>query len=344
VTPLSLSAQLLLLTLTATAAGDPITLRMAAIAPDGTAWARELKALARDVEVLSAGELRIKWYLGGIAGDELGALERVKRAQLDGEAGAIFCQRLAPSLRAARLVGVYQSRDEAVYVMTRLKPRLDEEFRLSGFANLGEAVFGSDVLFSHKPIHSMAQVRAGRFWVWSLDPIWQATLPQLGAAMAASSLDEAGALFAAGRVDGFFAVPSAALAYQWSTQARYFANLGAAMLPGCVVVSNSAFDPLSNEQKQALTSATAKFIQRFNVMSAQLDEQLISTLFEKQGLTQVPVSPQFRAEFVAAAQAAAQQLGDRLLPGPLYAEVTRMLGDFRAHRVLFKEPRLKEAR
>jgi TRAP-type C4-dicarboxylate transport system substrate-binding protein len=344
VTSLSLSALLVSLTVTATAVGEPITLRMAAIAPDGTAWARELKALARDVEAQSGGELRIKWYLGGIAGDELGALERVKRAQLDGEAGAIFCQRLAPSLRAARLLGVYQSRQEAIYVMTRLKPRLDEEFRQAGFANLGEAVFGSDVLFSRAPVRSMAQLRAGRFWVWSLDPIWQTTLPALGVGMLATSLDEAGAVFASERVDGFFAVPSAALAYQWSTQARYFSNLGAAVLPGCIVVANVAYDPLSNEQKQALTAASAKFVQRFNAMSAQLDDQLVTTLFAKQGLTEVPVSPQFRAEFAAAAQAAAQKLGDRLLPAPLYAEVTRMLDEFRAQRILLKDVRVKEPR
>jgi TRAP-type C4-dicarboxylate transport system substrate-binding protein len=317
---------------TATAAAEPVTLRMAAIAPDGTAWARELRALARDVETQSNGELRIKWYLGGIAGDELAALERVRKSQLDGEAGSIFCQRLAPSMRVARVVGLYQSRDEVSYVMTRLKPQLDEEFRKAGFANLGEAVLGADVLFSRRPVRSLEELRAGRYWVWSLDPIWQAMLPAIGIGMLATPLEAAGSAYAAGQIDGFFAVPSAALAFEWSTQARYFATLDAAMLPGCVVVANGAFDPLSNEQKQALTAAAAKFIQRFNTMSAQLDEQLVETLFAKQGLTRVPVAPQFRGAFFRAAQAARARLGDQLLATPLYAEVERMLDDYRARR------------
>ena len=59
----------------------------------------------------------MKWYLGGIAGDELAALERVKRGQLDGEAGAIFCQRLAPTLRVARVPGLFESREEFIYVV-----------------------------------------------------------------------------------------------------------------------------------------------------------------------------------------------------------------------------------
>src|SRR3954453_10187849 len=82
---------------------EPIKLRMAAIAPEGTAWARELHALARDIETHTNGAVSMKWYLGGIAGDELTAVDRVRRGQLDGVGGALFCTRLAPSLWVLRL-------------------------------------------------------------------------------------------------------------------------------------------------------------------------------------------------------------------------------------------------
>jgi TRAP-type C4-dicarboxylate transport system substrate-binding protein len=323
---------LLLLLDAGTATAEPTTLRMAAIAPDGTSWARELKALAREVETASRGEVRIKWYLGGIAGDELAALERVRRGQLDGEAGALFCQRLAPSLRVVRLVGLYRNRDEAVHIMGRLKPVLDEEFRKSGFANLGEAVFGVDALFTRQPVRSMADLHAGRFWVWSLDPIWQAILPELGTRMVATPLDDLSSTFSSGRADGFFAVPAAALSYQWSTLASYYTDLEAAVLPGCLVVANSAYDPLSNEAKQALSSMSGRFINRFNVISAQLEEQLVNGLFERQGLTKVAMTPELRAEFAAATRAAREKLGAQLVPQSLLADVDRMLEEYRAHR------------
>lgn len=320
-----------LLLLATTAHAEPVTtLRMAAIAPDGTAWARELHAFARDVESATRGEVRVKWYLGGIAGDELAALERVRHGQLDGEAGAIFCQRLAPSLRAARLVGMYETRDEAIYVMGRLKPILDEEFRKAGFANLGEGVFGADALFSRQPIRSLAELRAARLWTWSLDPIWQATANELGIQTVSSTLDELSAGYGAKSFDAFFAVPSAALAYQWSTQASYFADTGAAILPGCVVVANAALDPLPNEHKQAVAAAAAKFIKRFNDVSAALDAALAGGLFERQGLQRVTVTPAFRAELFAAARRARQQLGAALITPALLSSVENILGEYRA--------------
>src|SRR5436305_1604458 len=129
----------LILLLASIAQADPQVLRMAAIAPDGTSWARDLKAYARSLETESHGELRMKWYLGGIAGDELTSVERVRKKQLDGVAGAIFCQSLAPSLRATNVPGLFSSRDEALYVLNRMHPIVDEEMRKNGFANLGES-------------------------------------------------------------------------------------------------------------------------------------------------------------------------------------------------------------
>jgi TRAP-type transport system periplasmic protein len=315
----------------ANAGAEPVTLRMAAIAPEGTAWAREIKGFAREVESSTNGEVKVKWYLGGIAGDEVTELTRMQHGQLDGAAGAIFCQRLAPSLRVVRLVGLFQSRDEVAYVLGRLKPQLDDEFRKAGFANLGEGIFGIDMLFSRKPVRSMADLRAGKWWVWNLDPIWQAMLPMLGAKMATSSLDELSGQYRAGVFDGFFAVPSAALAYQWSTLAGYVTPLDAAVLPACVVVSNSAFDPLPVDARQKIAAAAAKFMNHFNAINAQLDAQLADGLFEKQGLLKTPLTPEFRAAFMAATKTAREQLSEKDVPHALLNEVEKMLADYRHH-------------
>ena len=312
---------------------EPVTLRMAAIAPDGTEWARALKAYAQEIETQSHGELRMKWYLGGVAGDELAALDRVKRGQLDGEAGAIFCQKLAPTLRAARMPGLFDTREEFMYVISRLKPTLDEEFRKAGFLNLGEAVFGIDVLFSRQPIRTMDQLVATRMWAWNLDPVWQMVSRELGMNTVVTTIEEHSPAWRKKQYDAFFSVPSAALAYQWSTEAPYFSELGATALPACLVVSNAAIDPLPIELKQVLLSASAKFMHRFSEVSQHLDEALINGLLEKQGVVKVPVPPELRARFNAAAQAAVKKLGATLMAPGLHETFQRLVTDYRdGHR------------
>jgi TRAP-type C4-dicarboxylate transport system substrate-binding protein len=306
---------------------------MAAIAPEGTEWARALKAFANEVETQSKGELRMKWYLSAVAGDELTALDRIKRGQLDGEAGAIFCQRLAPSLRTARVPGLFETREEFIHIMGRLKPQLDEEFRKSGFTNLGEALFGIDVLFSRQPIRTMEELTATRLWAWNLDPVWQMVAAEMGDKTTVTSIDEQSNAWRRKAYDAFFCVPSAALAYQWTTEASYFSDLGATALPACLVVSNAAMDPLPLELRQVLTSTSAKFMNRFTEISEHLDHSLVNGLLEKQGLQRVAVSPDFRARFNAAARAATKKLRPTLMAPGVLETVEKMLSDYRAgHR------------
>ncbi|MCA1663118.1 MAG: TRAP transporter substrate-binding protein DctP [Myxococcales bacterium] len=317
----------------AAAKAEPVTLRMAAIAPEGTEWARALKAYAQEVETQTKGELRVKWYLGGVAGDELTALDRIKRGQLDGEAGAIFCQRLAPSLRAARLPAMYRTRDEAIYVMGRLRPILDDEFRKSGFANLGESLFGADVLFSRAPIRTFDELVATRLWAWSLDPIWQQTASEIGFKTVVTTIEEHSPAWRRKQYDAFFTVPAAALAYQWSTEAAYVSDLTATVLPACMVLSNAAMDPLPLEARQVLVASSAKFMHRFNEISARLDASLVAGMFQRQGLVRVDASPELHAQFDAAAKRARDKLGAGLIAPSLLESVEKMLAEYRAgHR------------
>src|SRR5450432_3776007 len=98
------------------ARADTIVLKLASAVPEGTAWAREGLAFARDVEAATGGHVHVKWYLGGMAGDELEVEARIKRGQLDGVgSGGALCPRLAASLGVMRLPGLFQSRDEVRY-------------------------------------------------------------------------------------------------------------------------------------------------------------------------------------------------------------------------------------
>jgi TRAP-type C4-dicarboxylate transport system substrate-binding protein len=303
---------------------------MAAIAPEGTAWARELHAFARDVEAATGGEVRIKWYLGGVAGDERTALGRARAGQLDGLAGPSFCEQLAPSLRVIRTVGLFQSRDEAIDVLGRLGPQLDEEFRRAGFVNLLEAVFGADIIFSRRPVRSMAELRGMRWWMWNQSTMFVATLPKLGMRVQVMPIEQLAAAYRDGVVDGFIMPPAVALGYQLSPLAQWFTDLDTAILPGCMVLTNAAMDPLPIEQQRAIRAAAAKFRIRFNHVSAELDQALLNGLFEKQGLKRAPLSAQFRYEFLSATRAAREQLDEQLLPRKLLARVLALLADYRA--------------
>jgi TRAP-type C4-dicarboxylate transport system substrate-binding protein len=316
----------------APAGADPAyVLRMATAAPEGTAWARLLRSFGRDVETATAGQVRMKWYLGGVAGDELQMGERVKKGQLDGVAsGGPLCTRLAPSMRVLGLVGLFQSRGEAAYVMGRLKPTLDEEFQQSGFSYLGELTVGPIVLFTRRPVESLTELRRTPMWIWNLDDVLGAETQQLGLRTVPLSVERAARAYDDATVDGFLAVPAAALAFQWSTQARYVTDLHAAVLNGCMIIANRAFDPLPLEAQRAVRTAVARVVVQLDDVGRAQDEALLDGLFARQGLKVLRANDTFRSEFFEAARVGRERLGQKLVPEQLLLRVTSWLADFRA--------------
>lgn len=310
---------------------EPIVLRVASPAPEGTAWAREGKAWARDLESLTDGALKMKFYLGGITGSELETADRMRRGQIHVIAsGGALCMKAAPSMRALRIIGLIQTREESAYVSGRLRQTFDEELRKAGFVNLGEMGIGPDVVFSSKPVRSMADFRGQRIWVWDVDDVAVRGLKALGIHVVPAPLEDAGRAYDHNQLDAFFAVPTAALAFQWSARSRYVTDLRAGFLRGCVLAAAPFFDQLSVEHQQALRTATAKMIARIEDVGRRQDEQLLGGLLDRKGVQRIEASQVFRGEFMTAARAAREQLGESLVPKALLSRVMGMLADFRA--------------
>jgi TRAP-type C4-dicarboxylate transport system substrate-binding protein len=318
----------------AVARAEPTVLKLATVAPDGTAWAREVKAFNHDLDALTAGQLQTKWYFSGIAGDELDMLARARKGQLDGAVGAQLCERLAPSLRAARVLGLFQSHDEAIYAVAKLRPLVDKEFLASGFTSLGVGSgFGETILFTRTPVRTLAELRHLRLWLWDIDDVPKQQLAAMGITPVPTPLSEAGRAYDQGKSDGFLTVPTGALAFQWSTQARYFSELRAGFLPACVVLTNAAYDALSVDEQRALQKAADRLIARFDELGVSQDLALLGGLFERQGLHRVPVSEAFRAEFIDAARAAREHQGAKLAPPAVVQKLAGWVDEYRAlHR------------
>jgi len=309
--------------------GPTVRLRLGAVAPEGTAWARLLKAFANDVAQATNGAVQMKWVLGGIAGDETESMERVRRGQLDGLAGAMFCERLAPSLKVVRVPGIVRTRAEYRHVISRLRSTVEAEMAKEGWVSLGVTTLGEDQLLTRRPFRTLDELRGMRIWVWNLDDVLLAYFKELGVEPAAMPPADAARAFDDGRSDGFVAVPSAALAYQWTIRARNFARPQLGWLPGCLVFAQRAFDALSPAHREIVRTAAAKLTALTDEAGEQMDDQLAGGLLARQGVTMVPVDEKLRAALWAAGERTTARLRGPTLPAALVSAVNGWLAELR---------------
>jgi TRAP-type C4-dicarboxylate transport system substrate-binding protein len=302
----------------------PRRLHLAAIAPEGTHWAAALRRFSHEVQKATEGRLVLKWTLGGMGGNEPTLLRRILDDDLDGAAGAILCERLAPSLRVLQLIGFAGSDREADALFAGLRPHLEEEVRTTPFRVLGVSLgFGHRVLISRRAVRDLDELRHGRWWVWGSDQLLVSQLQQMGVPVVPLPLDQAAAAFDDGRVDGFIVVPGAAVGYGLYTRARWFTDLSSAYLPGCLVMSARSFGALAPDEQAALRTAAARLRREFEHTERKIAGDLDGSFAN--GLREAPMSAQFRADFFAAGRSAVDKMGDKLVPPSLVKEAREIL-------------------
>jgi TRAP-type C4-dicarboxylate transport system substrate-binding protein len=319
----------LLLVATTVHADPPVTLRLASVAPDGTAWARELKAFARDVSQQTNESLQVKWYLGGIAGDDLIAANRIQKDQLDGlGSGGMLCERVSPIMRAVHMLA--EKREESFFVLNRLHKDVEEEMKKSGFVYLGAAGLGPDVVFTREPIRTMDDLKKQRLWVWNNDDVAKIIYPPMGVQAMPMPIEEGYKAYDDRRTDGYIALPAAALAFQWSAQTRYVTDLRMGFVTGCVMVSQRAYDQIPIDARDAFRAAGAKLQMRFEDLGRTQDEQLLhGGLFIKQGLKPMAAEAALRDAYHKAALEVRARLGDKLAPRSTIDRVQALLDEYR---------------
>jgi TRAP-type C4-dicarboxylate transport system substrate-binding protein len=310
---------------------EEVVLRMSTSAPDGTTWAHELKAFAREVETGTEGHVKVKWYWGGIAGDEVQQMKRIERGQLDGSAsGGVLCQDASPSMRVVGIHGVFNGREEASFVLNRLRPRLEEEFRASGYVYVAATGLGPDMMFSKVPIKTFDDLRKLKVWHWDIDQRGMQLDTEIGLHDVLLSLESLAAGMEDGRIDSFITNPASLVAFQWVHLPKFVLYLPMGYSWGCLVMSTRAFEKISLEHQQVIRAAGAATGVRLDEQGRKMDEAMFNGVLQKLGIKVLPASDALRAEFLALARGARDKLGDQLVPAAALQQVLALLADYRS--------------
>jgi TRAP-type C4-dicarboxylate transport system substrate-binding protein len=273
----------------------------------------------------------MKWYWNAVVGDEQEMAERLLKGQIDGVgSGGMACERFMPSMKVLRLPGLFQSQEESAFVLHKLQHQMTAEATRAGLVFAGSYPLGTEMMWSRQPVRSFAELKLVRAWRWRPDVVATTLDQDMGLRVVLADLHEAAGLFDQRRIDAFWAIPSAALVFQWTIKAPYLLDLNHDALSGCVLFTSRAFAGLSPEDQRVVTAATARVEESFTELTRRTDGALLHGGFQHQGVTVIEPTETFRAEFFAAAQMARKRAGASVVPQQLLDQVLELLSDYRA--------------
>lgn len=327
---LCLSIAVLLFSLPAMA----VTLKIATVTPNGSQWMNDMRSSAKEINERTDGRVLIKYYGGGVKGDDAKVLGQIRIRQLQG--GAFTPSALAAQYSDLNLYGmpvVFDSEEEAAYVRSRMDARLQQGLEDAGFVNFGFATSGFANLMSRKPIKTLADLKGKRVWVPEGDTISYASMQALSLNPVTLPLTDVLMGLQTGLLDIVAIPPIVALIMQWHTKIKYVTQVPLVYTFGFMAVDKKAFDKISREDRIIVREVMTKTYKKFDKVNL-VDNQGAFEALLKSGIEEVRFDDE---EFVKVRKlllASNLRLGsDGAFTLELYEEMLRHIDEYRHEHI-----------
>ncbi|MFQ5610088.1 MAG: TRAP transporter substrate-binding protein DctP [Woeseiaceae bacterium] len=244
-------ASLLIPLLTGTAGiADAATLKIATVTPEGSAWMQDMRASAKEIKERTEGRVEIKYYGGGIQGNDGKVLNKIRIGQLQG--GAFTPTALGgryPDINLYGLPLLFDSEEEAAYVRSRLDAKLARGLEEAGFVTFGFAAGGFAIIMSNTPITTLDDLKGKRVWVPEGDKISYASMEALSLSPVTLPLTDVLTGLLTGLIDIVAISPIGALVLQWHTKIKYITETPLVYTLGIMAVDKRAFDKIAPDDQ-----------------------------------------------------------------------------------------------
>lgn len=275
------------------------TLSVATLAPAGSTWMRGLEAANRELRRRSNGALALRFYAGGVQGDESEMVRKMRQGRLDGAVmTGIGLGQIHRPVLAFMLPGMFADREALERSRQALTAHIEQQFVAANFVLASWGSSGAPRLFSQLEIHTPADLARAKPWKWRDDIILPAFYAEAGARGVELALPEVLGALQTGRIDTFVAPPYAAVALQWSSRVQFVSEGVNSYSVGGIVFSKAAWDSLPADQQSLTREVIQQFSQLTNRNVIRDDETAVRTMTSR-GIRLVSYTPAEREQWSA---------------------------------------------
>jgi len=288
--------------------------KIATLAPEGTTWMKVMKEMADEVKKNTAGEVELRFFPGGVMGDEGDVIRKMHFGQLQG--GGFTGRGLGEvnsEERVLELPLLFENYKEVDCVLGKLNDRLAAGFEKNGFVNLGWAESGFVYIFTNKPIRRSADMNGVKMWMWEGDPLAKALCEANHIVPVPLDLPNVLTAMQTGLIDAVYSTPYAIVSLQWYTRIKYMLSLKLTYGSGAVLVSKKQLDALTPEQQRVLRETVEKHLKRLTELTRKENDEALNVL-KKAGIETVELKS---ADERSAIEKASVSVYDKLV-GTLY--------------------------
>lgn len=316
------------------AAAAEHTLKIATVSPEGSFWMQHMREGASEIKQRTDGRVELKFYGGGVMGNDKKVLRKMRVGQLH---GATFTSgglaERDPDLQLYGLPLLFESAEEVSYVRERMDEvlikRLEEK---AGLVSFGLATGGFAKLMSNEPVRTLDDLRGQKVWVPEGDSISYKAMEALGLAPVTLPITDVLTGLQTGLIEIIGSSAVGAVVLQWHTKLKYISDLPVSYIYATLVIEKKAFDKLSAGDQVIMRDVMQQIYRDFDNANKRDDVDATAAL-AKAGIETIGVDyaqvPKWRQRVAEVNQ---EQAEKGFIDKKLLAELQQHLVDYRTQQ------------
>jgi TRAP-type C4-dicarboxylate transport system substrate-binding protein len=239
---------LLLLAMTSLASAQ--TIKLATLAPEGSAWMNAMRAGAAEISERTQDRVKFKFYGGGVQGNDKQVLRKMRIGQLHG--GAFTSNALGDFHKDAVLYAMpmlFNNLEEVQFARERLDDKLRGLLEDAGYVNFGFAGGGFAHIMSKRPIRNLDDMQGLKVWIPDGDRFAYGAIKALGVSPVTMPLTDVMTGLQTELIDTIMGPPAGTIILQWNTGVSYITELPLAYIFAILVVDKKYFDRIQADDQ-----------------------------------------------------------------------------------------------
>jgi TRAP-type C4-dicarboxylate transport system substrate-binding protein len=276
-----------------------VEVKVATLAPKGSAWAKILEKGGQDIATQTNGRVTVKYFFSGQQGDERDVVRKMTSGQLDGAAlTAVGLGLIKGDVRVLELPFLFTNDKQLDYVRDAMKADFEAQFDTAGYVLLAWGDVGWTHIYTQNPINSKADLQKAKIWAWKDDPIVRALFKGLGVNGVPLGVPDVKPNLQTGAIDACYGSPLAAVALQWYTKIKYATDTPISYAIGALIVRKDVLNGLSAEDQKVVRTVSAQVGAQL-LATVRKDNERAKKAMQKSGVQFVAVPAAFIADLNA---------------------------------------------
>ena len=268
-----------------------ITVKMASLVPRDTPWGKYLDQLAKDWGDITKGNVEVKVFHNGTAGNEDVVVQKLRANQLQAAVLSSFgLAAISPEIMTISCPFLIRNNEELDLVLREITKELEDRINTKGFFTLAWAHVGWVKFFSKAPIFVPADLKRQKLATNESEEKLNDAFKSMGFQMIPVQRSTILTSLSSGMVDAVFQSPAAVGSLQIFGVAKHMASINIAPFMGGIVLNKATWDKIPPEYKPRLIESARKNQAALDQEVRQLEENLISNM-GKYGLTMNRLTP-----------------------------------------------------